>query len=207
MSASPEITRALLALGPWVVLAATFLETFFVTGLVIPALPTIMAACVLALEGHFPLWAVAAATFAGGLAGDTVGFWVGRKGGRVLLDGDGRLRRAARRQASRASTLMQGHVLLGVSGARCISFVRTLMPMTAGMSGLGYRRYLAYDVLGVAVWGTGSILVGVGTAAGWRRVRDDLGPEVAGGIVVVAVLVWAVLRVRRMRRATGGAGA
>ena len=63
--------RSLLALGPWVVFIMTFAETAFILGLVLPAEPTIMAACLLSLEGHFGLGGVVAATLAGGALGDT----------------------------------------------------------------------------------------------------------------------------------------
>ena len=87
MEVSSQLTEALFALGPWVVFFMTFAETAFIIGLVLPAEPTIIAACVLALEGHFGLGGVVAATLSGGALGDTCGFWLGRKGGRRLLRG------------------------------------------------------------------------------------------------------------------------
>lgn len=200
MNLGPELTEALMALGPWVVLGVTFAETVFITGLVVPALPTIMTACLLALEGHFSLGGVAAATALGGALGDSTGFWLGRKGGRRLLEGEGRFHRIARAQERRATRLAERHALAGITLARCISFVRTLMPIMAGISRIPYRRFLAYDLLGVAVWATGSILVGVSASVGWRRVRDDLGPAWAVAVLGLAVVVWLALKVRRMRK-------
>ncbi len=193
-------TEALLALGPWVVFIMTFAETAFIIGLVLPAEPTIIAACLLSLEGHFGLGGVVAATLAGGALGDTCGFWLGRKGGRRLLRGSGRIREMARNQEIRTSRLIQRHSVFAVSVGRTISFVRTLMPLMAGMSELTYRRFLAYDLLGVALWGAGSILLGVGAAAGWQRVRDDLGPWWAAAAVLLAVALWGLLKARRIRR-------
>ena len=193
-------TEALLALGPWVVFIMTFAETAFIIGLVLPAEPTIIAACLLSLEGHFGLGGVVAATLAGGALGDTCGFWLGRKEGRRLLRGSGRIREMARNQEIRTSRLIQRHWVFAVSVGRMISFVRTLMPLMAGMSELPYRRFLAYDLLGVALWGAGSILLGVGAAAGWQRVRDDLGPWWAAAVVMLAVALWGLLKARRIRR-------
>lgn len=204
VQASPQLTEALITLGPWVVLLMTFAETAFITGFFVPALPTIMLACLLALEGHFGLGGVVLATVSGGALGDSTGFWVGRRGGRRLLEGGGRIRELARRGERRTTAIMDRHSLLGVSLARCVSFVRTLMPLTAGMSNLGYRRFLLYDMLGVAVWAAGSILVGVGAAAGWRRVRDDLGPWWAAGAVLVVAVVWSILKIRRMMSSRRG---
>ncbi len=206
MQSNPQLTEALVTLGPWVVLLMTFAETAFITGFFVPALPTIMLACLLALEGHYGLGGVVLATVSGGALGDSTGFWVGRRGGRRLLDGGGRIRELARRGERRTTAIMDRHSILGVSLARCISFVRTLMPLTAGMSNLAYRRFLLYDLLGVAVWAAGSIVVGVGAAVGWQRVRDDLGPWWAAGAILLAGVIWSVLKIRRMlsSRRTGG---
>ena len=80
-----------------------------------------------------------------------------------------------------------------------IAFVRTIMPIMAGMSELTYRRFLIYDLLGVALWGAGSILIGVGAAAGWQRVRADLGLWWAAAVVLLAIGVFGLVRVRRVR--------
>lgn len=178
----------------------TFAETVFITGLVVPALPTIMAACLMAQEGYLSLAQVATATALGGALGDSAGFWIGRKGGRRLLRGEGRIHRIARRQERVATRLAQHHALAGVTLARCVSFVRTLMPVMAGISGIPYRRFLAYDLLGVALWATGSILVGVGAATGWQRIRDAMGPGWALALLAGGVAAWLVLKVRRLRK-------
>ena len=200
METSSQLTAALLALGPWVVFLMTFAETGFIIGLVLPTEPIIIAACLLSLEGHFGLGGVVAATLAGGALGDTCGFWLGRKEGRRLFRGPGRIRAMARHQEIRTSRLIQRHSVFAVSGGRLIAFVRTLMPLMAGMSELTYRRFLVYDLLGVGVWGAGAILLGVGAAAGWQRVRDDLGPWWAAAVVLLAVALLGLVRARSIWR-------
>ena len=195
---SSQITEALLAFGPWAVLAVTFAETVFVTGFVVPALPTIMAACILALDGYFSLGSVALAAIVGGLLGDTGGFWIGRKGGRRLLAGGGRLRGLARTQEQRVAGLIDRHSGLAVTIGRLIAFVRTAMPIAAGLSDLPYRRFLLYDALGVLLWATAYVGLGVGAAAGWQRVRSELGMTWAISLVVLGLVVWVGLKMRRV---------
>ena len=43
---------------------------------------------------------------------------------------------------------------------RWVGFVRPLMPFTAGTSGMSYRRFLPYDVLGAGLWGATWCLLG-----------------------------------------------
>ena len=200
MEASSQITEALLVLGPWFVFLMAFAETAFVVGLILPTEPTIIAAILLAMEGHLAFSGVITATVAGGALGDSCGFWLGRKGGRRLLRGEGRLAEIARSQQRRASRLTRRYSLMAIPVGRLISFVRTLMPLMSGMSDLPYRRFLAYDLLGVALWAAASILLGLGAGLGWQRIRDDLGPEWAVGALAAALAVWALLMVGRLRR-------
>jgi len=76
--------------GPWVVLGLAFLETCFLTGMIVPAGVATSAATVLALNGQLPLGRVLAAAVVGATAGDAVGFWIGRRAGPVTLEAKGR---------------------------------------------------------------------------------------------------------------------
>ena len=203
MEISSQLTEYLLTLGPWVVFFMTFAETAFIVGLVLPAEPTIIAACLLSVEGHFGLGSVVAATVAGGALGDTCGFWLGRTGGRRLLEGTGRFGEMVRRHQVRTNGLIERYSVFAVTVGRVISFVRTLMPVIVGSSELSYRRFLVYDLLGVALWATVSILLGVGVAVGWQMVGDVFGVWWPATLAVTALALWGLLARRfRHRRKT-----
>ena len=78
-----------------------------------------------------------------------------------------------------------------MTGARLVSFVRTLMPGMAGFSGLRYRTFLLFDLLGLGLWG--SLYVGMGVLAGenWRRVSSLVG---SGMLLVFLVAAWILWR-------------
>lgn len=183
-------------------------ETAFVTGLAVPAGIATALAAFLAAEGHLPLLPVAAAATAGAAVGDTVGFWLGRRFGRSLLEGEGRVRTAARRHEPRVSALFGRHPAYAVSLARTVSFVRTLMPWAAGMSRMTYPRYLAYDALGVAGWAATYLIAGTLAGRSWRWVSGALGTGWAALFLVAGAGAWLVSRLRTLRggaRATAGA--
>lgn len=187
------------ALGPWLLLVLTAAETCFVTGLVVPASVATSLGAFLASEGHLSLGTVAAAAWAGAAAGDSVGFWLGRRYGRSIIRGGGRLRALARRHEPRVSALFGRHPIYAVSFARTVSFVRTLMPWAAGMSRLTYPRFLAYDVLGLAAWG--GLYLGAGYLAGrsWRWVSGALGTGWALLFAAVGLTGLLVQRHRTLR--------
>ena len=194
-----ELLERLATNGPPLLFALTFLETCFITGLVVPAGVALLFASALAAVGTLPLAQVTAFAVAGAAVGDSVGFWVGRKSGEGwrksrLLGGD---RNAARR--ARMERILAASPVVSISMARVVSFVRTVMPLAAGASEIGYRRFLVFDLLGIAMWA--GVYVGVGWLAG------EYGPSANGilgvvGVVAFAIAVRTVLRKSRMEPTT-----
>lgn len=173
------------------------LETCFVTGLVVPSGVATSVGTVLAMEGTLALGPVVAAAVAGGAVGDSLGFWVGRLTGERILAGDSRLSRVAAERHAAVSHVFGRHPLFSVTGARLVSFVRTLMPMAAGMSELRYPRYLVYEAVGVVGWAL--LYVGIGFAAGesWEAATRAVAVGGAAAFAVAAVVLWTVVRRRR----------
>ena len=197
--------------GPWLVGVMAMLETALIVGLVLPIEITLISATVFALQGHFSFASVVGAAVLGAALGDSAGFMVGRWGGPRVLDGRGLIARTARRHQDRALDLFERHAGLSVSLARMVPFVRTLMPLVAGSTGVAYRRFLAFDLLGILGWaflglgiayagarsweiGVGSvglgwaILGGAGLIAAFLVIKGLLlRPSVAGGAVSVGL--------------------
>ncbi len=183
--------------GPWLLFALAVLETSFVTGLVVPSGLATSAATVLALEGRLELVPVVVAALCGGALGDTLGFWIGRRwGGRVLAEDSRWSRRLGQGQRT-LDEIFGRHPAYSVTGARLISFVRTLMPMAAGMSGLRYRRFLPYELVGLLGWGAIYVLIGVFAQGSWQVATRVVG--VGGTLLFLAVglVTWALWRRRR----------
>jgi dephospho-CoA kinase len=188
-----QLVRLLLEVGPWIVFAIAFAETAFFVGLLIPAEATILVAGFLASQGYFSVAAVLAATFAGGLCGDQVGYLLGRYGGGRLIAKEGRIARIWASQEPRAARLFSKHASLSVSLARFISFVRTLMPWFAGMTKVPYGRFLLYDMLGVLGWAAGSVALGYVAGESWEAAAHALGRTsavIVGAIVLIAAVVY-----------------
>lgn len=205
-----QLPALLAAAGPWIVLAMAAAETAFVTGLVVPAGVATALGAFLASQGHLSLPAVAAAAAVGAAAGDSVGFWLGRRYGRRVLEGSGRVREMARRHEGRVTALFGSHPVYAVSLARLVSFVRTLMPWAAGMSRLRYPRFLAYDLLGVAAWTSAYAAAGYLAGRSWRWVSGAMGTGWAVLFALLGLAGWLAARRRALGRSPpdepGGGG-
>jgi membrane-associated protein len=197
-----ERVLALLPLyGPWLLCVLAFLETCFITGLVVPAGVATALGTVLALDGELSFVPVVGAALAGGALGDTVGYWVGRASGERILMGEGRWARRLRRRDPVLQRWFGRHPAYSVSAARVVAFVRTVMPLAAGMSRIRYLRFLAYDLVGLAA--CVGLYVGIGALAreSWEAATRALGIGGAAALLGITFAGWWTLR-RRVRLGT-----
>lgn len=71
---------------------------------------------------------------------------------------------------------------------RFTAALRVLIPGLAGMAGLDYRRFAAYNAAGGALWATGFVLLGYAAGSGWRRVE-----RIAGRASLILLLMVGVV--------------
>ena len=188
--------------GPWLLFVLAILETCFVTGLVVPSGLATSAATVLALESGLDLGSVVLAAVSGGAVGDSLGFMIGRAWGEHVLREGGRWARILGERRAVIDELFGRHPVYSVTGARLISFVRTIMPMAAGMSGLAYRRYLPYELAGVAGWALIYTSIGYFARESFELATQIVGVGGTAVFVVVGLIAW-----RLWRRGARGAEA
>lgn len=189
----PDLT-ALSTSGVYAALfALVFVESGLLVGFALPGDTVLFAAGLLAArEGSglsLPVLAVGTAVAA--VAGDSVGYWTGRRFGRPVIK-----RRAGRasRHLPRAERFYARWGVWAVVAARFIPWVRTLTPIMAGAARMPYRRFLAANVVGALAWGPGLLALGfVAHSISWLRYGAY---AVAAAAVLTSVVLPVVARVR-----------
>jgi membrane-associated protein len=200
-----ELAEGLLSLSGWAALAFLFtlpaLEAPAFLGLVLPGEVALLLGGVLAQQGRIPLAAALAVGAAGALAGDSAGYWIGRRWGpRLLASRLGRRVGPARLHRVESLLLKGGGRALVVG--RCTAGARVVLPGLAGMLGLRYRTFALWTGAAAIVWAVAHVVAGYAAGAGWRHVHHLSGRVgIAIGVVVAAALVVAWLRRRRRRPA------
>jgi membrane-associated protein len=196
------INEVLTSVPPWavylLVFALPFLEASIMLGFVIPGETALVFGGVLAGNGESSVAAVLAIAIAGAIAGDAIGYVVGRRYGPALqisrlgqIVGESRWRSAedfVRRRGGPA-------VFLG----RFTALLRALVPGVAGMAGLPYRTFALWNVLGGATWAGICVLGGWALGDVITTYLSDAG-YVVFGLAVVVVVVLVVLHHRREAR-------
>ena len=130
------------------------------------------------------------------IVGDSVGYLVGTRWGRPLLQ-LGPLRKR-QRGIARALLELSRRGAIAVFVARFSAFLRAVVPGLAGMSDMHYRTFLMGNAAGGLVWGVLYTLLGYFVG---QRVEAATGVAsyVVLGLIVAAIVVF-VIRGRRNRR-------
>jgi membrane protein DedA with SNARE-associated domain len=179
-----------------------FGESAAFIGLFLPGETALLIGGVLAAQGSISLPTLLVLAVVAALVGDSVGYEVGRRGGRTLqrtrlgrLIGDRRWAQAERFVARRGGTA----VFVG----RWVGVMRPLVPSLAGMGRMPYRRFLFYNVAGGIPWACAVVLGGYAAGSSFRRIDQLLGRTslVLGLALALAAATWLVTqRIARLRR-------
>jgi membrane protein DedA with SNARE-associated domain len=141
----------------------------------------------------------------GYLVGAAFGWWLGRRGGRALVERHGRLLHLDAVRLARAERWFERWGSLGVLIGRVTPVVRSFVSIPAGVLEMRFAPYSLLTLVGSAVWAFA--LAGAGWALGARYTRFDHGFHYAEyAVVAVAVGAAAVIALRFLaaaRRARG----
>jgi membrane-associated protein len=182
-------------------LVVVFVESGLLVGFFLPGDSLLFTAGLLSHSGVFdvPIWALAALVPLAAIAGDQVGYLIGRKAGPAVFNRpDSRFFR--REHVDRAYGYFERHGARTIVLARFVPVVRTFAPVVAGVAGMRYRTFVTFNVLGGVLWGAGVTLAGY-LLGGVELIAHNV-EAVILAIVAVSVLpvVLEVLRARRRQR-------
>jgi membrane protein DedA with SNARE-associated domain len=123
-------------------------------GLPLPGETTLLAASYLAATGSLSLPLVIASAALGAIAGDSLGYLIGRKGGRRFFERYGRYVGITETKLEKADRYFARHGAKTVFFGRFVAVLRILAGPMAGASKMSYRRFLAANAAGGITWAT-----------------------------------------------------
>jgi len=198
-----QLIEALLSSSGWAALALLFmlpaLEAPAFLGLVLPGELALLLGGVLAHQDRIPLGAALAVGVAGALAGDSAGYWIGRRWGPRLLTS-----RLGRRVGPARLHKVEGLLLRGggwpLVVGRCTAGARVVLPGLAGMLGLRYRVFVLWTGAAATLWAAAHVLLGYAAGAGWRHIHQlagRVGLALALTVLIALAVAWLVRRPAR----------
>jgi undecaprenyl-diphosphatase len=172
-------------------------------GAPVPGETALIAAGVLASQGHLEIAFVVALAASAAIIGDNIGYLIGRHGGRRLLTRDGRF------ASHRAKVLEYGEPFFARHGPKAVFFGRWILGLRvwaswlAGITHMPWRSFLMYNALGGVSWAVTVGLLAYLAGDAIETIIRDVGLAAFGLIAVAAVGAWVVHRRRRRRSVHG----
>lgn len=190
------------ALGAWTYLlvgAFAFAETGAFVGLVVPGETVMLLGGAVAGQGAISIYLLIAIAWFSAWAGDTTSFFLGRRLGREFVMRNGPRFGISHERFEKVEDYFSRHGGKTIFIGRFISLVRAFAPFIAGSSGMRYRAFVPYSILGTGLWASAHILIGyffsrsIDTAAKYA----GRGAFLLGTLIVV--IVGGVVLVRHFR--------
>jgi membrane-associated protein len=211
----PSLVSAVSALGPeWLqpdsilerfgtwALVAVLVILFVECGLLIFFLP---GDSLLFVTGLFiatgaiqtPLWLALLLMSIAAVAGNLVGYWVGRKAGPPLFERPNS-RLIKPKHVAKTHEFFEKYGARSIILARFVPIVRTFITALAGIARMDYRRYARYSAIGGVAWVVAVTLLGYFLGNRFPAIEDNI--ELIAVIIVVISVVPIGLELLKARR-------
>jgi membrane protein DedA with SNARE-associated domain len=168
------------------------------SGVPIPGETALIAAALLASRGKLSIELVIVIAAAGAITGDNIGYLIGRKGGRWLLERPGRFHRQRLNMLSTGEPFFERHGPKAVFFGRFVLGLRVWASWLAGATRMHWRVFALWNALGGITWATAVGLVAyfLGSSAG--GVIETFG--IYGLVAVLLAIVSGFVLHRRAHR-------
>ncbi|MGN6587807.1 MAG: bifunctional DedA family/phosphatase PAP2 family protein [Solirubrobacterales bacterium] len=179
-------------LGSWTYLlvgAFAFAETGAFVGLVVPGETVMLLGGAVAGQGAIDIYLLIAVAWFSAWLGDTTSFFLGRRLGRNFVLDHGPRFGISHERFEKVEDYFGRHGGKTIFIGRFISLVRAFAPFIAGSSGMRYRAFVPYSILGTGLWASVHILVGYF----FSRSIDTAGKYAAKGAFLLATLIVVVV--------------
>jgi membrane protein DedA with SNARE-associated domain len=165
------------------------LETSVLVGLFVPG-DTVVIIAATAVASPLEAVLLGIAVVIGALIGESIGFWLGRYlGPKIHHSALGR--RIGEKNWIRSERYLRRRGGPAIFISRFLPVLHSLVPLTVGMSGYPYRRFLAWTIPACVIWSTLYISVAALAAGTYRELADRL--HYAGYIFVAIIVLFLVL--------------
>ncbi len=193
--------RLISAFGLLGILLIVFAECGLLIGFFLPGDSLLFVAGLFVAEGTIgtPLWLVCLLISVVAIAGNLVGYAIGRRAGPAIFNRpDSRLFR--QEYVDKTSAFFEKYGARAIVLARFVPIVRTFITVMAGVGRMNFRTYAIFSAIGGVLWGTGVTVLGywLGQIA---FVRDNI--EYILIAIVAASIVPIAIELLRARRGRG----
>lgn len=182
--------------GLLLICGIVFVETGLFIGFFLPGDSLLVTAGIFTAAGHLHLGLLLLLVSMCAVAGDQVGYWIGRRAGQTLYKRDDSLL-FRKRHLERAHEFYDRYGGKTIVLARFVPVVRTFAPPVAGAANMEYRKFVFYNIAGGILWVWSMVLLGYSLGSSIPDIDSRIHIVVA--VVIVLSVIPAVVEVVRQR--------
>jgi len=164
-----------------------------------PGETALVLAAVLASQGKLEIWLVILIGVCSAIVGDNIGYWLGRRLGRDVLESKGPFHEQRREVIAAGDNFFAKHGPKAVFLARWIALVRFAAAWLAGINHMPFRQFFFWNALGGITWGITFGLVGYFLGSAAADAISTFGLYAFGGLLLL-FLLYLYFHLRRRRR-------
>ena len=179
----PELIRTVGYLG---VFGIVFLESGMLVGFFFPGDSLLFTAGFLASQGFLDIKILIVGCFLAAIAGDSVGYYIGKRFGRKLFNKEDSIW-FHKEHLTKTQNFYDKHGGKIIILARFIPVIRAFAPVVAGIGKMRYRRFVFFNLFGGILWAIGVTLSGYYLGSLIPDVDKYLLP-IVGLIIIASVL-------------------
>ena len=160
-------------------------------------------------DGTMTLFGIILAGVIGDVLGVIVAYWIGRTGGRELIERHGSKIHVSTDDLDRAHRWFDRWGAPMMFVGRFTPLIRIVFPYSAGVAEMPFGRCVAFSALGSIGWITGLALLGDAVGSQWPKWRSHLDyVDYAALAILIAVIAFLIYRhIHRVRTARDRASA
>jgi membrane-associated protein len=178
------------------------------SGVPIPGETALITAGVLASQGKLQIEVVIVLAACAAIVGDNIGYVIGRKGGRWLLERPGRFYRQRQDVLRVGEPFFQRHGSKAVFFGRFVLGLRVWASWLAGATRMHWARFVLWNALGGIVWATGVGLIAYFIGHSASNALETFGIfGLVAALLGIATFVWVHRRHTLRRRRESGRAA
>jgi membrane protein DedA with SNARE-associated domain/membrane-associated phospholipid phosphatase len=162
-----------------------------------PGHTVVLGGAFLAQNGRLSIVWVFATACVAAVLGDNIGYWIGRKGGRPLIERHARLLHLNEERIRWIESFFERHGAKTVFIARFVTGLQTVAALFAGMSRMRWSRFFIFNVVGAIAWSASYCAAGYFFGKSWDLLHEWMGRAALFALALVVALALLVLLRRR----------
>lgn len=167
-----DLAQIIQTIGYVGLFSIVFAESGLFFGFLLPGDSLLVTAGLLATQGYFKIYFLLPLLAIAAIAGDSVGYWMGKKFGKRIFCKDNvkdkdlplsqkiHLFLRDKKHVDTATEFYKKHGAKTIILARFLPYVRTFAPIVAGIGGMEYSKFVTFNVIGGIGWSVLMLLIG-----------------------------------------------